>query len=102
MDITAVILNLILGTIIGGIAIYVGANLAKISDATFLKAFEAAFAGAILIVIFTYINAAYGGFIALILVLPVIKYIYNITWVKAIIPWIIYLVVMVIVSILLV
>lgn len=100
MDITTAILNIILSTIIGGIFIYIGAKVAKISDATFLKAFEAAFVGAILSLILTYISPLYGGIIAFILVWPVIKYIYNTTWVKAFIAWIIYFIVLIIVSIL--
>lgn len=102
MDITSAIISIILWTIIGGIFIYIGAKLAKISDATFLKAFEAAFIGAILSLILTYISPVYGGIIAWILVIPIIKYVYNTTWVKAFIAWIIYFIVLIIVSILVV
>jgi len=97
VDWTSAIINLILGAIIGAIFIHIGAKLAKIDGATFMKAFEVALIGAILSLIFSYASATYGSIIAWILVIPVIKFIYDTTWGKAIIAWIIYFIALVIV-----
>ena len=90
--------GLVLYTIVGTIFIHIGAKIAKIDGATIMKAFEVALIGAILALILGLITA-WGGLIAFILVIVIIKYIYNTTWGKSVLAWIIYIVVLIIVAV---
>lgn len=92
--------NLIISVIIGTIFIHIGAKLAKISDATILKAFEVALIGAILALILGLVSF-WGSLLALILVIAIIKYVYSTTWGKAFIAWILYIIVFIIVMVVL-
>ena len=100
VDWTGQILTLLISAIIGTIFVHIGAKLAKISDATIMKAFEVALIGAILSMILGLIIPL-GGLIGFILVIAVIKYIYDTSWGKAIVAWIIYIVVLIIVIVIL-
>lgn len=94
------IITLILQAVIGAIFVHIGAKLAGISKATFMKAFEVALIGAILALILGLISG-WGALLAFILVIAVIKYVYNTSWSKAIIAWILYIVVIIIVVVVL-
>lgn len=98
---TGQILTLIISAIIGAIFIHIGAKVARIADATFLKAFEAALIGAILALILGLLTS-WGSIIAFILVIAVIKFVYNTTWGKAFIAWLIYIIVIIIVIVIIV
>lgn len=101
VDWTSQIFTLIFSAIIGSIFIYIGAKVAKIEDATFLKAFEAALIGAILALILGLITT-WGSIIAFILVIAVIKFVYNTSWGKAFIAWLVYFIVLIIIVVIIV
>jgi hypothetical protein len=81
------------GVIMGTILIYIGVKVAKIESGTLLEAFEAALIGTILVLLF---GKVYGPsvIIAFVLVAGVIKFVYNTSWKKAVVAWIIYFVIM--------
>ncbi len=100
VDWTGQIVGLIVIAIIGTIFIHIGAKLARISNATIMKAFEVALIGAILYVILSNIISL-GGLIGFILVIAVIKYIYNTSWGKAFVAWILFIIVIIVVILIL-
>jgi hypothetical protein len=100
VDWTSEILRLIVTVIVGTIFIHIGAKLAKISNATIMKAFEVALIGAILSMILGFIIPL-GGLIGFILVIAVIKYIYDTSWGKAIVAWILFIIVIIVVIVIL-
>ncbi len=91
------IVNLILGTIILHI---VASMLTKIEGATIMKALMAAVIVAILGLIFGLVSV-YGSLIALIIAIVVIWWVYKTTWSKAIITWILYIVIVFIIGLIL-
>ncbi len=92
----AFIVNLIVYTIV----LHIAAILAKVEDATIMKALTVAVITAILALIFGLVTV-YGGFIALIIAIALIKYFYGVTWSKAVIVWIIFLVLAIIIGVIL-
>lgn len=78
--------------IITAIVLHIAASLTSISGATLGKAFMIALIGAILISIFG-LAGSLGSLIGVILVVAVTKYIYDTSWLKAVVVWIVYLIV---------
>ncbi|MBU7012560.1 MAG: hypothetical protein HXS46_17905 [Theionarchaea archaeon] len=90
------IVNLIVGTII----LHIAASLVKIDDATIVKAFMVALIAAILSAILG-LAGVWGGLVAFILVIAIIKFIYDTSWLKAFITWIVYIIIVIIVGLIL-
>jgi hypothetical protein len=88
------VINLILGTIV----LHVAAKLVKIDDATLMKAFLVALIAAVLGLVLGYAGVI-GALLALVIAIALIKFIYDVSWGKAIFAWIIYFILMIIIGI---
>ncbi|MGD2247198.1 MAG: hypothetical protein PVF58_02245 [Candidatus Methanofastidiosia archaeon] len=87
------IVNLIVYTIV----LHIAATLAKIEDTTIMKAFIAALIAAIIGLILGLVSI-WGGLIALVIAIVIIKYVYDTSWGKAVLTWIIFIVVSIIIG----
>jgi hypothetical protein len=106
-NIESTVISLIIGTVL----IHLGAKVASIKNATLLKAFEVAIVGAVVGLILTILfglvsstlSISIGAFVflvvAFIVLVAVIKAIYNTTWLKALVTWIVYIVILMAVGI---
>jgi len=82
-----------IGNLIGAmILLFIGGKLTKIEKITFFKLFLAALVSTFLIVGLSAIHAI-GTLIAVILMIAIIKYIFDTSWKKAIITWLLYFIV---------
>lgn len=96
----AIVRELIVGIVVGTIALYLAARIAKIDNATIIKAFMIASADEIVGGILFYSNP--GEFMSIawilscivvwILIIVLIKVLYKTTWLKTFIAWILFMV----------
>lgn len=94
------IIELIIYVIFGTIIIHLAAKLAGVDDATLSKAFIVALAGGILGTVFGYAGL-WGQIIGWVLTIVVIKLVYGISWIRALIVWIAYVIVIIIIVVIL-
>jgi len=82
------ILILLVSFLVAAFFLWIGAKIAKIGGATFLKALLAAFLGIIAGVILGLVPVL-GWLLGIVAYIVIIKYVFNTDWVKAIIAWLI-------------
>ena len=92
-------LNFVISLILGAIVLHIAAILAKVDDATIMKALTVAVIAAIIGLILGVIapGALWAGLLGLIITIVLIKYFYATTWTKAVIVWVIYFVLMLVI-----
>jgi len=99
-DLVTMGIGLIAFFIFGAIVLHIAAILTKISDASLGKALAVALIGAVLVQIFG-LGGSWAAIIGLLLVIAVTKYVYDTSWVKAAVVWIVWLVLLIIIAYLL-
>lgn len=90
-----IVLGVIIRLIVGAIILHIAAGLTGISNATLGKAFTIALVGALLAAVFG-LGGPIAAFIGLILVVAVTKFVYDTSWFKAVVVWIMYIVVIIV------
>ncbi len=92
-----VALGFLVRLIVGAIILHIAAGLTGISDASLGKAFVIALVGALLAAVLG-LGGAAGALIGLILVVVVTKFVYDTSWFKAVVVWIMYIVVLIVIG----
>ena len=100
VDFATLGLGFVINVIVGAIVLHIAAMIAKVDDATIMKALTAAVIAAIIGLVLGMVSG-WGGLLTLIIAIVVIKYVYNVEWGKAIFVWIIYLVLSIIIGLIL-
>jgi len=80
----------VVATMVSALFIWIGAKLAGIQNATFMKSFWAALVSSVIIWVLAAVINAPGWIIGLLVSLVVIKVIFDTTWGKAFLAWILH------------
>ena len=94
------ILELLLYVIVGTVILHIAAKIAGVDGATFSKAFIIALAGGILGIVFGSAGL-WSQIIGWVLTIVVIKLVYSVSWIKALIVWVLYVIVIIVIVVLL-
>jgi hypothetical protein len=94
------ILVLLIYVIVGTIILHIAAKIASVDGATLSKAFIIALAGGILGTVFGSAGL-WAQIIGWVLTIVVIKLVYSVSWIKALIVWILYVIVIIVIIVLL-
>ncbi len=94
------ILILLVSLLVAALFLWIGAKIAQIGGATFLKALLAVFLGMIAMAILALVPIL-GWLLGIVAYIVIIKYVFNTDWVKAIIAWLISFVAAIIVGVIL-
>lgn len=100
VDYTALGLAFVVNIIVYTIVLHIATMISKVEGATITKALTVAVIAALIGLILS-LGTTWGGLIALIIAIAIIKYVYGCDWTKALFTWIIYIVLAIIIGLIL-